>query len=100
MRKILRQGHTITRACVLALVLALICVSQALAAPFHSDNIQLVTKLPDTAGAASARFVGKNMYVSTWKGLSTFDISKPDDPQRLGFLPLPHFENEDVDAAG
>lgn len=69
-------------------------------APFHSDNVQLVTKLPETAGAASARFVGKNMYVSTWKGLSIYDITKPDDPQRVGFLPLPHFENEDVDAAG
>src|SRR3954467_10712835 len=72
----------------------------AFAAPFHSDNVQLVTKLPDTAGAASARFVGNHMYVSTWKGLSIFDISKADDPQRVGFLPLPHFENEDVDAAG
>src|SRR4051794_41934098 len=72
----------------------------AFAAPFHSDNVQLVTKLPDTAGAASARFVGNHMYVSTWKGLSIFDISKADDPQRVGFLPLPHFEKEDVDAAG
>src|SRR3954466_9776499 len=72
----------------------------AFAAPFHSDNVQLVTKLPDTAGAASARLLGQHLYVSTWKGLSIFDISKADDPQRVGFLPLPHFENEDVDAAG
>jgi hypothetical protein len=81
-------------------VLAVFSAAPASAAPFHSDNVQLVTKLPDTAGAASARFVGKHMYVSTWKGLSVFDISKADDPQRVGFLPLPHFENEDVDAAG
>jgi hypothetical protein len=88
------------RACALALVLAVLGAAPALAAPFHSDNVQLVTKLPDTAGAASARFVGEHMYVSTWKGLSIFDITKADDPQRVGFLPLPHFENEDVDAAG
>ena len=37
------------------------------------------------------------MYVSTWKGLLIYDISLPEHPQRLGFLPLPHFENEDVD---
>src|SRR3954453_19655522 len=100
MREIVRSGLTVTRACALAVALALLGATQAFAAPFHSDNVQLVTKLPDTAGAASARFVGNHMYVSTWKGLSIFDISKADDPQRVGFLPLPHFENEDVDAAG
>src|SRR3954447_15160689 len=100
MREIVRSGLTVTRACALAVALALMAAAPAFAAPFHSDNVQLVTKLPDTAGAASARFVGKHMYVSTWKGLSVFDISKADDPQRVGFLPLPHFENEDVDAAG
>jgi hypothetical protein len=91
----------IARAFVLAIaIFAVVALPAAAATPFHSDNVQLVTKLPDTAGAASARFVGSNMYVSTWKGLSIFDISKPEDPQRTGFLPLPHFENEDVDAAG
>ncbi|MEA2496176.1 MAG: hypothetical protein QOJ29_4087 [Thermoleophilaceae bacterium] len=88
------------RILVLMLAFALIPALPAAAAPFSSDNVELLTKLPETAGAASARFVGKNMYVSTWKGLSVFDISKPEDPQRVGFLPLPHFENEDVDAAG
>jgi hypothetical protein len=89
----------LARACAAAALLLLAAAVPASAAPFHSDNVQLVTKLPETAGAASARFVGKHMYVSTWKGLSIFDISAPDDPQRVGFLPLPHFENEDVDAA-
>src|SRR3954463_3372312 len=100
MREIVRSGLTVTRACALAVALALLGATQAFAAPFHSDNVQLVTKLPDTAGAARARFGGKHMYVSTGKGLSVFDVSKADDPQRVGFLPLPHFENEDVDAAG
>src|SRR4051794_34189042 len=70
------------------------------AGPLQSDNVELVTKLPEAAGAASARFnaEGTVMYVSTWKGLLTYDITDPADPKRLGFLPLPHFENEDVEA--
>lgn len=77
-----------------------VAAAPAAAAPFHSDNVSLVTKLPEAIGAASARFSedGKTMYVSTWKGLLIYDVTKPEDPQRLGFLPLPHFENEDVDA--
>jgi hypothetical protein len=72
----------------------------AVAAPLQSDNVTLLTKLPEAAGAASARFSpdGTVMYVSTFKGLHTYDIKDPADPKRLGFLALPHFENEDVDA--
>jgi hypothetical protein len=73
----------------------------ASAAPlFHSDNVTRVASLPEAAGAASARFSpdGRYMYASTWKGLHVYDISKPEDPQRVGVLPLPHFENEDVEA--
>jgi hypothetical protein len=77
------------------------CAAPASAAPlFHSANVTEVTSLPEAAGAASARFSpdGKTMYVSTWKGLHIYDITKPDDPRRIGVLPLPHFENEDVEA--
>ena len=47
----------------------------------------------------SARFSADatKMYVSTLRGLSVYDVTKPEAPARLGFLPLPHFENEDVD---
>src|SRR3954471_5932758 len=85
---------------VAALLATMAVAAPAGAAPFHSDNVSLVTKLPEAAGAASARFSpdGNLMYVSTWKGLSIYDVSAPDNPQRTGFLPLPHFENEDVDA--
>jgi hypothetical protein len=91
---LLRQGIGV------AVLACAVLAPAAHAAPFHSDNVSLVTKLPEAAGAASARFSpdGGTMYVSTWKGLHTYDISRPEDPQRLGFLPLPHFENEDVDA--
>ena len=30
-------------------------------------------------------------------GLGIYDVSRPEAPQRLSRLPLPHFENEDVD---
>ncbi len=85
-----------------ALIAALALAAPAGAAPLHSDNVSLVTKLPEAVGAASARFSedGRTMYVSTWKGLLIYDVTKPEDPQRVGFLPLPHFENEDVDAGG
>jgi muramoyltetrapeptide carboxypeptidase len=38
--------------------------------------------------------------VSTSKGLSIYDVSKPEAPKRLSFFPLPNFENEDVDTNG
>src|SRR3954454_11771039 len=99
------NGRMLLRPAVAALAVALCAATAAFvpaasAAPLKSDNVSLVTKLPEAVGAASARFSadGKTMYVSTWKGLLTYDISDPANPQRLGFLPLPHFENEDVDA--
>src|SRR4051794_20620474 len=83
-----------------AAALMLAAVPAAQAAPLHSDNVSLVDKLPEAVGAASARFSadGKTMYVSTWKGLLIYGLADPEHPAREGFLPLPHFENEDVDA--
>ena len=34
------------------------------------------------------------------KGLTIYDIAKPEAPKEVGRLPLPHFENEDVDTNG
>jgi hypothetical protein len=39
-------------------------------------------------------------YVSGWGGITVLDIAQPADPQVVGALPLPHFENEDVDLCG
>jgi hypothetical protein len=72
----------------------------AQAAPvFKSDNVELVTKLPEAVGAISARFSkdGETMFVSSATGLGVYDITDPADPQRVSRIPLPHFENEDVD---
>ena len=45
-------------------------------------------------------FAGHYAYVSGWGGITVLDIAQADDPQVVGALPLPHFENEDVDLCG
>lgn len=64
-----------------------------------SENIELLTSLP-LPGVIGARFRDNVMYVTSVSGLTTFDISDPKAPALLGELPLPHFENEDVDLGG
>lgn len=64
-----------------------------------SDNISLVTSLPNP-GVIGARFSGDHMYVTSVAGLTVYDISNPASPLPVGTLPLPHFENEDVDMHG
>src|SRR5687768_5503462 len=64
-----------------------------------SANVTPLTTLPE-ANVISANFKGNLMYLSTLRGLSIYDIAKPESPQRLSTLPLPHFENEDVDTNG
>ena len=39
-------------------------------------------------------------YVSGWGGITVLDIAQADSPRLVGALPLPHFENEDVDLCG
>jgi hypothetical protein len=64
-----------------------------------SENISLLGTIPEPA-VMGARFRDGIMYVSALTGLTTYDISDPADPVRLGRLVLPHFENEDVDLGG
>jgi hypothetical protein len=61
-----------------------------------SANMALFETLPEPQ-VISARFLGNVMYVSTMRGLSTYDVSDALKPVLLGRLALPHFENEDVD---
>jgi hypothetical protein len=92
-----------TRGALVAVVALLVCVPSAFALPEppaeHSDNVSWLATLDEPAGI-SARFRGTEMYVSTLRGLSVYDVSKPEAPQKIGSLALPHFENEDVDLAG
>jgi Domain of unknown function DUF11/LVIVD repeat len=68
-----------------------------------SDNVSYVTTLDEPA-TVSARFQQRGartlMFLSTLRGLSIYDVSDPEAPEKLGALDLPHFENEDVDVRG
>jgi LVIVD repeat len=63
-----------------------------------SGNVSLVGNIPGTA--AGITFKGQYAYVSGWTGIRVLDISQADTPRLVGGLPLPHFENEDVDLCG
>jgi hypothetical protein len=63
-----------------------------------SDNVHLVDHIPGTA--AGMNFTDHYAYVSGWSGITVLDIAKADQPKVVGEMPLPHFENEDVDLCG
>ena len=63
-----------------------------------SSNVQFLTHIPGTA--AGMNFKDHYAYVSGWGGITVLDIAKADSPALVGALPLPHFENEDVDLCG
>jgi hypothetical protein len=63
-----------------------------------SSNVHLVAHVPGSA--AGMNFKDHYAYVSGWGGISVLDIARADSPQLVGLLPLPHFENEDVDLCG
>lgn len=70
---------------------------------FASDNLELVTTIPLNTDSAGARIVGKTLYITDDRGLTTYDISKPAAPARLGFLAMPqepYVPEEDVDTNG
>ena len=63
-----------------------------------SSNVHLLGHIPGTA--AGMNFKDHYAYVSGWGGITVLDIAKADSPKLVGALPLPHFENEDVDLCG
>jgi hypothetical protein len=84
---------------------AAFCAAPAAAAPAPADpplatssNVHLLGHIPSSA--AGMNFKGHYAYVSGWSGITVLDISKPASPDVVGALPLPHFENEDVDLCG
>ncbi len=88
-----------SRLFIFALVLAGLFAAAPAQAQLQSPNVSLQGKLPQSAGAIGARFSedGSTMYVSSATGLQIYDVSAPATPSLLSVLPLPHFENEDVD---
>ena len=70
---------------------------------FASENVEWITNMPLAIDSSGANFVGDFMYITTSRDLTIYDISSPESPQRLGFLPLPqqpYFAEEDVDTNG
>jgi hypothetical protein len=63
-----------------------------------SSNVHVVDHVPGSA--AGMTFKDHYAFVSGWGGITVLDIAKADSPQPVGALPLPHFENEDVDLCG
>ena len=63
-----------------------------------SSNVHVLDHIPGTA--AGMTFKDHYAFVSGWSGITVLDIARPDSPQIAGALPLPHFENEDVDLCG
>ncbi len=95
------------RGAVLAAALALLAPAPATAAtprlagerPLASSNVEPLATLP-VPNPIGARFRDGFMYVTTTEGLTVYDVTKPELPVPVGALPLPHFENEDVDLGG
>jgi LVIVD repeat-containing protein len=67
--------------------------------PLMSNNVEPLATLP-VPHPIGARFRDGFMYVTTTEGLTVYDITNPELPVPVGALPLPHFENEDVDLGG
>lgn len=64
-----------------------------------SSNVELVANIPGSY--AGIVFSDTHAYATGWgTGLTVLDISDPALPVPVGALPLPHFENEDVDLCG
>src|SRR3954454_16604449 len=66
--------------------------------PLSSDNVSLLTTVPGTF--AGMRIAGRRAFAPGWDGVTESAISDPAQPVPAAFLPLPHFENEDVDSDG
>jgi hypothetical protein len=105
MRKLTRTGTRSLAALAAVALLAGLTAASAAAqlAPADpplaaSDNVHLLGHVPGSA--AGMNFKDHYAYVSGWSGVTVLDIAKPAAPEVVGELPLPHFENEDVDLCG
>jgi len=67
--------------------------------PLISGNVEPLATIP-LGKPIGARFRDDLMYVTGTDGVSIYDVSQPALPVSKGALPLPHFENEDVDMGG
>jgi hypothetical protein len=97
---IMRTKSLLSLLGVAAALAVLPAASEAAADPplATSSNVHLLEHIP--GNAAGMNFKGHYAYVTGWTGVTVLDISRPAAPRIAGELPLPHFENEDVDLCG
>jgi len=62
-----------------------------------SANVEYITTVTQTGGAIAVNFIENTMFVSTSRGLFSYDITDPATPELLGVLPMYIWENEDMD---
>jgi hypothetical protein len=62
-----------------------------------SSNVECIATIADMSQAIAVNFIGDTMFVSTVKGLFSYDVSDPSAPNLLGALPMYIWENEDMD---
>jgi hypothetical protein len=66
-----------------------------------SANVELVANIPGSWDGITFSADGAHAYATGWAtGVTVFDLSNPELPLPVGDLPLPHFENEDVEVCG
>ena len=107
------------RASLIASLLVLLAIPSAGSAgpdaPAHGVTSSLVEHIRfvpfEVYSATGARVVGTYLYLTSWKNLSIYDVSTPEDPRLVSFTPFtpreddpeldPHrYENEDVATNG
>jgi hypothetical protein len=87
--------------------LLLVVAALAVAAPagaqepraVRSANVTWLGNLPER-DPISIAIHGSSMFVSTLRGIAIYDVSRPEAPARLSFLPLQVWQNEDVSTNG
>jgi hypothetical protein len=68
-----------------------------------TDNVEWLGTIPLNAGSAGARVLDDHLYITEDRGLTIYDISVPESPERLGFTPVPqapYVTEEDPDTNG
>ena len=68
---------------------------------FMSDNVEYIATIPvEAIGARYLVVDGQPRFYATGAGgLVIYDVTNPALPEPIGTLPLPHFQNEDVDVS-
>ena len=66
-----------------------------------SDNVDYLGSIKEDVGLTTgAKIVGNKMFVTSAKNISIYDISTPESPVRVGFIPNVSWENEEVPTNG